>query len=83
MSNFLDSVTGPLNKNSCVYFYVWSLFFFIVLVITFITHIIILFKDYKKLSGHHILSAVVILINLFLAYFVNRLFLTMCNKSLA
>jgi len=83
MSNFLDSITGPLNKKSCVYFYFWSLFFFIVLVITFITHIIILFKDYKKLSGHHILSAVVILINLFLAYFVNRLFLTMCNKSLA
>jgi len=83
MANLLNSIAGPLDKNSCVYFLAWTIFFFIILLFAFIAQIFILLKDFKKLSGHTILTALVMLINIFLAYFVNRLLLTMCNKSLA
>jgi hypothetical protein len=83
MSNLLNSIAGPLDKNSCTYFLAWTIFFFIVLLFVFIAQVIILFKNYKNLSGNNILNALSILINIFLAYFVNRLLLTMCNKSLA
>jgi uncharacterized membrane protein YbhN (UPF0104 family) len=83
MSDFITSVTGPLDKQACIYFFAWTMLFFVILVVTFIAEIFILFKDFKHLTRQNVISGILILFNVFLAYFVNRLLYTMCNKSLA
>ena len=83
MADFLSSVSGPLDKNACVYFFAWTMFFFVILVIAFIAEIFVLFRDFKSLSRMNIIGGIFMLFNIFLAYFVNRLLYTMCNKSLA
>jgi hypothetical protein len=81
--NFFDSITGPLDKNACVLYYAWTMFFFILLIIAFVTHMYLLFKNSKIIDMNHIISIVIMLFNIFLAYFSNRLLYTICNKSLS
>jgi len=79
MSNYF----GPLKKDSCVYFLIISAIFFVLLVITIFINIFWLIKNFKQLNFRIFTGGVVILFNIFLAYFVNRLLYTMCSKSLA
>jgi hypothetical protein len=83
MNNLSNSIFGPLDKKSCVYFFAWTIFFFIMLLFAFVGLLIHMFKDYKKFDKMHFINLIVMFFNLFLAYFVNRLLYTMCNKSLA
>jgi hypothetical protein len=78
MSNYF----GPLDKNSCVYFLVISLIFFILLVIAIFTQLFWVFNNYKQLNFKILTGGLVMVFNIFLAYFVNRLLYTMCTKSL-
>ena len=73
---------GPLDKNSCVYFLLISVIFFISLVILILNELYYIAKNYDKLSIKLISSSVIILFNVFIAYFVNRLLYTMCSQSL-
>jgi hypothetical protein len=82
MSSFNQTFFGPLDKSSCLYFYVLSLFFFIVLIIVLIKEIIYVFKNYKSLNYMMFFKGLLVTTNIFLAYFVNRLMYTMCTKSL-
>jgi hypothetical protein len=43
----------------------------------------VLFRDFKHLTRGNIIGGLLLLFNIFLAYFVNRLLYTMCNKALA
>jgi hypothetical protein len=83
MSNSLSFIYGPLDKGSCVYFLALTIIFFITLVITFLTEIYFLIKNRKSISFSTITRGILILFNIFIAYFVNRLFYSMCSKSLA
>ena len=83
MSDFVNYVSGPLDKKACVYFFTWTMLFFVILVLTFIAEMFILFRDFKHLTRMNIIGGIIMLFNIFLAYFVNRLLYTMCNKSLA
>ena len=83
MSSFVDMYFGPLNKDSCIYFFVMSVIFFIFLVIALFAQFFVIIKSYKVLNFNLILNAGLVSINLFLIYYVNRIFYTMCNKSLA
>jgi len=83
MSNFITSVSGPLDKSACVYFFAWTMFFFIILVIAFVAEMFVLFRDFKHLTRMNMITGIIMLFNIFLAYFVNRLLYTMCSKSLA
>jgi hypothetical protein len=74
---------GPLDKQSCVYFLLLTMFFFATLVFTIVGEIIYIFKNFKDLDFRVFTSGVLLLFNSFLAYFVNRLLYTMCSKSLA
>ena len=80
--SFLDKIAGPLDKSSCTYFLITTLLFFFVLVLTLIGEFVYTVMNFKKINRSNLISGILILFNVFLAYFVNRLLLTMCRKSL-
>lgn len=79
----MSAYFGPLSKNACVYFYALSVFFFITLVAVFLFDIYFSLTNYKKLDFATVFRGVLVLFNIFIAYFVNRLFYSMCTRSLA
>ena len=83
MSNFMSNYFGPLDKSSCVYFFIITIIFFVILVITIFAELAFMVRNYDKLNFKTISGGILMVFNVFLAYFVNRLLLTMCNKSLA
>ena len=83
MSNLMTSFFGPLDKGACVYFLIISVLFFVSLVILLATEVVYILKNFGKLNFRSVSSGLIILFNIFIAYFVNRLLYTMCNKSLA
>lgn len=83
MSDLMSKFFGPLDKGSCVYFLIISCIFFVLLVVAIFSNMIWLIKNYKQLNLRILTGGVVLTFNIFLAYFVNRLLYTMCNKSLA
>lgn len=83
MSDFMTTYFGPLDKQSCIYFLFLSMLFFAVLIFTIISEALFLIRRYKELDFRVFTSGVLLLFNVFIAYFVNRLLYTMCSKSLA
>jgi hypothetical protein len=79
MSNYF----GPLDKSACMYFLIIAVIFFIGLVLVFVSELLFLVQNYNKLNIRMISATVLILFNLFLAYFFNRLLYSMCTRSLA
>jgi len=77
------SFFGPLDKSACVYFLIISVIFFIGLLLLLGSEIIYVLQNFNKLNFRVISTGVIILFNMFIAYFVNRLLYTICNKSLA
>jgi len=82
MSNLMNTFLGPLGKESCIYFLFWTGFFLFFLVIALLGDVYYIFKHYKTIKITDITQGVIIFFNLFLAYFVNRLLYSMCNKTL-
>jgi len=82
MSGLMNTFFGPLSKDSCVYFLILSMIFFFFLIVLLFSGIVFLMKKGKNLDSKMVFHGVLIFLNLFLAYFVNRLFYTMCSKSL-
>jgi hypothetical protein len=82
MSGLMNTFFGPLSKDSCVYFLILSMIFFFFLIALLFSGIVFLMKKGKNLDSKMVFHGVIIFLNLFLAYFVNRLFYTMCSKSL-
>jgi hypothetical protein len=86
--NFFENYLSPLDKNSCVYFYVISVFFLVLLVVSLFTNTVFLLRNLfiikktKVLTFEVISGALIMLFNIFLAYFVNRLLYSICIKSL-
>jgi hypothetical protein len=83
MSDFMTTYFGPLDKQSCIYFLFLSMIFFAILIFTIISEALFLIRRYKELDFRVFTSGVLLLFNVFIAYFVNRLLYTMCSKSLA
>jgi len=83
MSDLMTSFFGPLDKSACVYFLIISVLFFISLVLLFATEIYYLIKNFGNIKFRNVGNGLIILFNMFIAYFVNRLLYTMCNKTLA
>ena len=83
MSGLMTNFFGPLDKGACVYFLIISVLFFVSLVILLATEVVYIIKNFGKLNFRSVSSGLIILFNIFIAYFVNRLLYTMCNKSLA
>jgi nitrate reductase NapE component len=83
MSNFMANYFGPLDKNACIYFLIITIIFFVFLVIAIIGEVAFLVRNFNKLNFRTVTNGLLMLFNIWLAYFVNRLLLTMCYKSLA
>ena len=82
MSDFMDRFFGPLSMDACVYFLFMSMVFFGVLVFALVADIFWIFKNYTMLNIRVFTGGLLLLFNIFLAYFVNRLMYTMCSKSI-
>ena len=82
MTDFMTTLVGSLNKEWCNYFLFLSMFMYVLFVIAVLTEIYFLFNHYKTLDFKMIMNGVLLLLNAFLAYMVNRLLYTMCVKSL-
>lgn len=82
MSSLYQKFFGPLDKSACLYFYLLTFFFFGLLVITLLSELMFVVKNYKSLNLNMFTKGVLIFTNIFIAYFVNRLMYTMCVKSL-
>ena len=83
MSNFMNMYFGPLDKQSCFYFLFLAMLAFVVLIFTIFGEIIYVIKNYKEINFRTFSNGILLLFNIFIAYFVNRLLYTMCSKSLA
>ena len=82
-NSLMNTFFGPLSKDSCLYFYILTVFCFITLVLVLLTELYFIIMHYNKFNLKVFQHGVFISCNVFLAYFVNRLFYTMCAKSLA
>ena len=74
---------GPLDKQYCVYYLVLAMLFFAALIVAIFGEIFYVIKKYKEINFRTFSNGILILFNIFVAYFVNRLLYTMCSKSLA
>lgn len=83
MTSLQNMIFGPLNSDACFYFYFLTVLFYFLLVIYLIAGIIFIIKKPNEVNFKNGLHGVVLMFNIFLAYFVSRLLYTMCNKSLA
>jgi Na+/proline symporter len=83
MADFMSNFFGPLDKSVCAYFLIVSVIFFIALIVVSIGEILFLMKNYSRMDLRMITVGVLLLFNVFLAYFVNRMFYNMCTRSLA
>jgi hypothetical protein len=76
--NMIQLLFGPLDASYCNYFYYMSIFFFAILCFT-------AFNLAKKVfSGKKVAvqEMVIVLLQPFLLYFINRLYFSMCAGSL-
>lgn len=79
---FNNTFFGPLNKDFCVIFYVFTIISFIGICLTILGGIAFAIKKPKLVTMQVVGTSIVLLFNLLLVYFVYRLFHTMCIKSL-
>jgi hypothetical protein len=82
MSSLINTFFGPLSSQSCLYFLFVSMFFFITLILVLASEILFVFRSYNKINSKIFINGILILFNIFIAYFVNRLLYTICSKSL-
>ncbi len=83
MSNFMTTYFGPLDKQYCVYYLFLAMLFFAALIFAIFGELIYVIKKYKEINFRTFSNGILLLFNIFVAYFVNRLLYTMCTKSLA
>lgn len=84
-SNFMNSVTSPLPRKYCDYFYYLTIVAFIALVFIFAGAFKTLIVTSGSSSMGKILTGVVgllvVCLPMFIGYFQTRLFYTMCKAS--
>lgn len=76
--NMIQSLFGPLDASYCNYFYYMSIFFFAILCFTAFNLANKVFSG-KKVA---VQETVIVLLQPFLLYFINRLYFSMCVGSL-
>jgi hypothetical protein len=83
MSDFITTYFGPLDVSACLYFRILTIFFFGLLVFALFTELLFVVKNYRNLNLRIFSNGILLLFNIFMVYFVNRLLYSMCSKSLA
>lgn len=77
-----DSVFGPLSKENCQYFLVFSIIGFIFMILAILGLIIVILKSGKKLDMNLVINMVMVILGYFLTYYSNRLLYTICYRAL-
>jgi hypothetical protein len=78
----MNTFFSPLDKGSCSYFLIITMIFFVMLILSLGTEVLYIIQHFKDLTYKHVVSSIILLFNIFMAYFVNRLLYSMCSKSL-
>tara|TARA_Y100001970_G_C14089950_1_gene779467 strand:- start:805 stop:1056 length:252 start_codon:yes stop_codon:yes gene_type:complete len=80
----LEEIFSPLSKEYCLWFYYLQIIGFIFLVIILLTSLfVIMGSDTKKKDKSKLLGGLFIMIMTYgIFYFQNRLFYSVCTKSL-
>jgi hypothetical protein len=82
MSEFMTTYFGPLSREYCAYFYFMSILFFVFFILSIIGVLSAVIVKGKKIDFMFIINSSMLVLNILLAYFVNRLLNTMCNGSI-
>ena len=82
MAGIMNMFFGPLSKESCFYFYALSIIFGVSFIFIAISIFIFIVKKHDKMDMKLWFNLILMLINSFLIYFVNRLLYSMCSRSL-
>ena len=81
MSDLMTLFFGPLDKSACVYFFIISVLFFIFFILLIGSEFIYILNNYNKLNFKTFSGGLIILFNMFIVYFVNRMLYTMCISA--
>ena len=80
MTSVMDTLFGPIPREYCSYFYIMSVLFgfaFLLFIISMFS--ILIFKGFNQKL---LLNISMLAFNTFLGYLANRLFYTMCVRTL-
>jgi hypothetical protein len=80
MSDFMNTVFGPLSGEYCLYFFYLSIFSFFLFTITIVAGVVMGLQKGKGF-GFYFYVAWTSLMHL-VAYFVSRLMFSICSKTL-
>lgn len=81
-NSFMNKYFGPLPRDYCIYFYIMSIMFGILLALSAISMAIYIVTHLNKLRMPFVINGMLVLFNLFLGYIANRLLHTMCVKAI-
>ena len=80
MSDFMNTLFGPVSGEYCLYFYYLSILSFFLLAMTIVTGVV---SGLQKGKGMYFyLSILGSSATFFISYFVNRLMYSVCSKAL-
>ena len=80
MSDFMNTLFGPLSGEYCLYFYYLSIISFFLLAIAIISGVVRGLQGSKGMYFY--ISVLGTSIAYFISYFVNRLMYSVCSKAL-
>lgn len=80
----MNTFFGPLDRSACSYFLLITVLFFIGFVFILASELYVLIQSARegKLRFRVGLYGFMVIFNIFVAYFVNRLLYTMCSRAL-
>lgn len=78
----MNKYFGPLPRDYCIYFYIMSIMFGILLALSAVSMSIYIVTHLNKLRMPFVINGMLVLFNLFLGYIANRLLHTMCVKAI-
>lgn len=76
--NLFDQIVAPVSNEYCYYFYILAVLFFVSTVVSLLTLALQLVKSFKSFK----LISLLVPLNTFIMYFINRLLYNMCVGSI-
>lgn len=80
-NDFMASYFGPLPKKYCLYFFWLSVIFFCLMIFSIVSTVTFAIMNPKKITTQLIINAILLWLNMGIAYMSNRLLNTMCLNS--
>ena len=78
MKNLFDQIVAPVSNEYCYYFYILAVLFFVSFVVSLLKLLIDAVKSFKSFK----LVTLLVPLNAFIMYFINRLLYNMCIGSI-